>query len=295
MFAILGDIEFELAGGLVNMEWRETSDWAEHARIAGKPLLEWVGDGLSEYSLEILLHPALGNPVARRQELQEAKDRHQPLKLVLGNGDYPGTYVITDMSFTPRRSMGDGRLFSGSIRITLREFVGAVPDHSTPRGLIPGGRAGTSMATLTTPDVRGATSAPSSITRRVLEHSRAADTQLRSGLDLYEAAHVLRSNPAAMLGRVPRLLDATRAMLTPLGDYAEAAGVLDGGGDLVKAASGALAEVASARSWLSSLDAGTVVDRVEAAGGALNRAAGQLSQVDVPLAKLTAAVVTRRA
>ncbi|MDH0894352.1 MULTISPECIES: phage tail protein [unclassified Pseudomonas] len=295
MFALLGDIEFELAGGLVGMEWRETSDWAEHARIAGKPLLEWVGDGLAEYSLEIQFHPMLGDPEVRRKELKKAKDEHQPLKLVLGNGEYPGAYVITDMSVSPRRSMGDGRLFSGSIRITLREFVGALQDQASPRGLIPAGLAGTNMAALASPDVQATPTAPASVARQVLEHARSAATVLRSGLELYEAAQVLRSNPAAVLGRVPRLLDATRAVLAPLGDYADAAGVLDGGGDLVSAASGALADVLTARSWLSPINAGNVLERVEAAGGALERAAGRLGEVDVPLAQLAAAVVTRRA
>lgn len=295
MFAILGGIEFEVAGGLVAMEWRETSDWVEHARIAGKPLLEWVGDGLTEYSLEILLHPALGDPEARLQALREAKGRHEPLKLVLGNGEYPGAYVITEMSNTPKRSMGDGRIFSASLRFTLREFVGALPDRTNPRGLIPSGLAGTNRAALAAPGAQGTTTAPASIGRQVLEHARSAGTVLRAGLEVYDAAQVLRSNPAALLGRVPRLLDATRSMLAPLGDYADAAGLLDGGGDMVSAASGALADVLTARSWLSPVGVGNVVDRMDAAGTALERAAGRLGDVDIPLARLAADVVTRRA
>lgn len=295
MFAILGDIEFEVAGGLVNMEWREASDWAEHARIAGKPLLEWVGDGLSEYTLEIVLHPMLGDPDARLRELKDAKAQHMPLKLVLGNGDYPGAYVITDLSNSPRRAMSDGRLFSATLRVTLREFVGVFPESGSPRGLIPPGLAGTNRAALAAPDVQATPSTPVSIARQVLEHARSAATVLRSGVKLYEVAKVLRSNPTALLGRVPQLLDVTRSVLAPLDGYIDTAGLLSDSGSLLGAASGAMAEVLVARSWLSPIDASTVVDRMEAAGGALNRAAVRLGEADVPLARLTADVVTRRA
>ena len=291
MFAILGDIEIEVAGGLVGMEWRETSDWAEHARIAGKPLLEWVGDGLAEYTLDIVLHPALGDPEVRLQEMKTAKAQHMPLKLVLGNGDYPGAYVITEMSSSPRRAQADGRIFSANLYVTLREFVGEFPDQANPRGLLARGLAGEPAA----PDVQVQVAQPDSPARKLLEHARSAATMLRSSIEMYGAVQQLRSNPAVLLSRLPRLLDATRDVMAPLGKYIDTAGLLDGGGELVTAASGAMADVLSARSWLVSMDAVNAADRLSAAGNALERAAGRLSDVDVPLARLTAAVVTRRA
>ena len=71
MFAILGDIEFDVAGGISGLEQSGTADWAEHARIQGKPLLEWTGEGLDTCTISIELHPLLGDPEARLRALQD--------------------------------------------------------------------------------------------------------------------------------------------------------------------------------------------------------------------------------
>ena len=86
MFAILGDIEFTVAGGISAMEQSGSSDWAEHRRIQGKPLLEWIGEGLDECSLTLELHPALGDPEQRLRALRQAKGQHQPLAFSLAVG-----------------------------------------------------------------------------------------------------------------------------------------------------------------------------------------------------------------
>lgn len=90
MFAILGNIEFTVAGGISGIEHSGSADWAEHARIQGKPLLEWMGEGLDEYQLTIELHPVLGDPEERLRALRLAKSQHQPLAFVMGSGEYLG-------------------------------------------------------------------------------------------------------------------------------------------------------------------------------------------------------------
>jgi phage protein U len=81
MFAILGDIEFTVAGGISAMTHSGSADWAEHARMQGKPLLEWVGEGLDECSLTLELHPLLGNPQQRLRALHLANVSTSPWRL----------------------------------------------------------------------------------------------------------------------------------------------------------------------------------------------------------------------
>ena len=47
-WGVLGEIEFEVLSHPSAQSERTTADYAEHARLQGKPLLQWVGDGLDE-------------------------------------------------------------------------------------------------------------------------------------------------------------------------------------------------------------------------------------------------------
>ncbi|EQU87532.1 phage tail protein, partial [Escherichia coli] len=51
MFAVLGDIEFELITYWDGFEATFGVDYAEHARIGGKPGLQFVGDRLDEIQI----------------------------------------------------------------------------------------------------------------------------------------------------------------------------------------------------------------------------------------------------
>lgn len=62
MFAVLGDIEFELITYWDGFEATFGVDYAEHARIGGKPGLQFVGDRLDEiqitlFSISIIVYP----------------------------------------------------------------------------------------------------------------------------------------------------------------------------------------------------------------------------------------------
>lgn len=56
MFAVLGDIEFELITYWDGFEATFGVDYAEHARIEGKPGLQFVGDRLDEIQISLVLH-----------------------------------------------------------------------------------------------------------------------------------------------------------------------------------------------------------------------------------------------
>lgn len=83
MWAVLGDIEFELRNQPSRQDDRATADYAQHALIQGKPRLEWVGDGLDELTLELTLHALLADPEAQIRRLKTALRAHEPLPYVL--------------------------------------------------------------------------------------------------------------------------------------------------------------------------------------------------------------------
>ncbi|HFV8933106.1 TPA: phage tail protein, partial [Escherichia coli] len=56
MFAVLGDIEFELITYWDGFEATSGVDYAEHARIGSKPGLQFVGDRLDEIQISLVFH-----------------------------------------------------------------------------------------------------------------------------------------------------------------------------------------------------------------------------------------------
>ena len=56
MFAVLGDIEFELITYWDGFEATFGVDYAEHARIEGKPGLQFIGDRLDEIQISLVFH-----------------------------------------------------------------------------------------------------------------------------------------------------------------------------------------------------------------------------------------------
>ena len=67
MFAVLGDIEFELITYWDGFEATFGVDYAEHARIGGKPGLQFVGDRLDEIQITLVFHQHYCVPPAKQQ------------------------------------------------------------------------------------------------------------------------------------------------------------------------------------------------------------------------------------
>ncbi len=74
MFAVLGDIEFELITYWDGFEATFGVDYAEHARIEGKPGLQFVGDKLDEIQISLGLPSAL---LCARRGAGETENGHE--------------------------------------------------------------------------------------------------------------------------------------------------------------------------------------------------------------------------
>jgi len=288
MFAVLGNIEFEILNSPTGLERRDSADWARHTLIQGKPKLEWTGEGLEEISMEISLHVALGDPEARLQELRDAKAKHQPLAFVLGSGNYLGPYVLSDISTTVRRTNATGGLWAAAVQVSLIEYTGQFSPPPARSGLLDA--AGNLIAPLS----QTAASASPSPTQQMIGNARSAGNVLRAGVDLYQSVRN-GGNPATVLGQVPQLLSVTSQAIAPLQGMVGVAGLLKDGASLATAGSGALSDVQMAISSLSPASVESVLTQVDYATEKVTHAASRLDGVGSQLLDLAVSVVTRRA
>ncbi|PMY62075.1 MULTISPECIES: phage tail protein [Pseudomonas] len=293
MFAILGEIEFTVAGGISGMEQSGSADWAEHARIQGKPLLEWIGEGLDECNLTIELHPLLGDPEARLRALRQAKAKHEPLAFVMGSGEYHGAYVITNIGNTVRRATATGQIQSAVVQLNLKEYTGAFTRKVTRSGLLDTALSGTSAAAAGSPGLISRLMPAPSTVQAVIGHAKTAGNMLKAGQNLYET--VKSGNASMILGQVPQLLGVTARAIEPLQGLTAAAGLLDDGADLSRLGEDVLSSVMGARSALDPVDLGNIVDRFTASRQSLGQALATMDGASTRLAGLAAQVLTRKA
>jgi len=293
MYAVLGKIEFEVASGITGMEQRSTADWAEHSLIQGKPLLEWIGDGLDELSFSMQLHPWLGDPEARLRTLREAKSKHEPMAFVLGSGEYVGAFVIADISNTPRRTSADGRLYSSNVQVTLREYAGPFTPKLVKPGLIDSAVQSTAAAKIATPALISKLAPVLTSAQQVVGYARQAGTMIQQAKTIYDA--VKNFNPMTLLTQAPQLAALAERALGPIAGLTEAASFIREGQDIAQLGQSLYGSVSGARSSLSPLDLGNVVDRFETSGNYIAQAYDRLDGASTRLTGLAAQVITRRA
>lgn len=293
MFAILGDIEFTVAGGITGMDQSSSADWAEHARIQGKPLLEWIGEGLDECNLTIELHPVLGDPEERLRALRLAKTKHEPLAFVMGSGEYLGAYVITNIGNNIRRTTATGQINSATVQLSLKEYTGAFTRKVARPGLLNTALSGTPAAAAGSPGLISRLMPSPSTVQSVIGHAKTAGNMLKAGQNLYET--VKSGNASMILGQVPQLLGVTARAIEPLQGLTAAAGLLKDGADLSRLGEDVLGSVMGARSALNPVDLGNIVDRFTSSRESIDQALTTMNGASTRLAGLAAQVLTRKA
>jgi len=121
MYAVLGDVEFELITYFDGLDVQFGVDYAEHARIGQKPRLQWVGDKLDEMRIQLVFHASYCDPEQEFLKLLAAMRTREARQFVLGNGTYKGWFVVTELSGTSRQTDGKGALIAMEASTTLRE------------------------------------------------------------------------------------------------------------------------------------------------------------------------------
>ncbi len=175
MFAVLGEIPFEVVGSPEGFESRRAYDFAEHRVVESKPRLQWLGNDLERLKFELRLHSSFTDPAAKLALLRSTAAAHLALPLVFGNGGFRGFFVIESISMRSQQLSARGVPIAITAALALKEWAveselssGAppIPDF-VPLGIIPavssssdGGSPGTIpgvSALLSLSPARGAT------------------------------------------------------------------------------------------------------------------------------------------
>lgn len=121
MFAVLGDIPFQVVGSPEALSDSRSYDYAEHRVVQARPQLQWLANDLAIIRMEMLLHRSFTDPAASLLVLQQTASSHVALPLVFGNGEFRGYFVIVAIETVSRQLSGVGDVFAVLVRLTLRE------------------------------------------------------------------------------------------------------------------------------------------------------------------------------
>ena len=123
MFAVLGEIQFEVVGSPEGYESAGAYGFDEQRVIESKPRLQWVGDELERLSFELMWHSSFTNPAAQLALLRATAALHQALPLVFGNGGFRGFFVIESIKMKSQQLSAGGALIAIRVALALREWA----------------------------------------------------------------------------------------------------------------------------------------------------------------------------
>lgn len=302
MYALLGDIQFDLITYFDGMQAQFGADFAEHALIDGKPRLQYVGEKLDEFRIDLCFHIFYCDPEKELIKLQKAKKAHMAMSFVLGNGDYKGWFVLTEVQATSRATDKSGTLQSLDASITLREYVGdklnPLPPPAVQPKLAPAAAQAKTIADAGgLSGVIGAVKSVQSTVRQVVAYANQAKSALKVVTDAVRVVQQLRTNPLAALSRVPGVLQGLGQAAGPLQAMApalaEVSSQLPEVIGTIRNVTTAATAVRNSVNALSQCNISNVVGKIEYMAGQANVASNALQQSAPAISKLAAKVVTR--
>jgi phage protein U len=145
MFALLGEIPFQVIGSPEIFESSRRFDYAEHRVVEDLPRLQWLAPELENITLAMLFHASFTDPAAQLAALLIAGEDHQARALVLGNGVFRGFFVVESVATSDLQLGADGTPIAIRVQTKLREwapgseFDPAAPPRlaSAPLGIAP--------------------------------------------------------------------------------------------------------------------------------------------------------------
>lgn len=295
MFAILGDIEFDMLNSPDTLDGTFGSEYAELSRIGVKPGLQFTGDKADEYRISILFHQLYGNPVLRYQAINEARLRHQAMAFVLGNGDYKGWYVITDLSAGMQMMDVDGTLQALQLEMTLREFTGTPANPLKPPALksqLPG------LSALTKPEqpVTGV----AGMIRSAVGYARQAQSALQTASQIVRVARQVKTNPVAAFTRIPGIMtslgDVTGSLSKSIPALQGLTNVLPEAASVARTAGSVVSTVDKAYQSVKLLNLSNPANlggTLDSVGSVIGSATSSLDSVSPQLSKMASRIITR--
>lgn len=107
-----------------DMERKVSGRWVVHDVIKGKPKSEFLGAGLQEVSLSVLLLSTMGvKPRKTLERIRKATERGERFTFVIGGKPVSkNKWVITETSETWDVIFSKGELVQARIELNLREY-----------------------------------------------------------------------------------------------------------------------------------------------------------------------------
>ena len=129
MIAYFGDMEFEVNGWKVmtftEFSRKSSARWAEHEVIGEKPMSQFLGPELDVVTFTVPLNASYGLSPRHIMEMWLGYNR-EGLAFPLIIGDKPlgvDKWVVIDINQEWGTVLNDGKLYSGSIDVTLKEYI----------------------------------------------------------------------------------------------------------------------------------------------------------------------------
>jgi phage protein U len=123
LFAVLGDIQFEVVGSPESYESTDGYDFPEQRVIESKPRLQWVGDELERLNVELMWHASFTNPAAQLALLRATAATHLALPLVFGDGGFRGFFVIESIKVKSQQLSAGGAPIAIRVALALKEWI----------------------------------------------------------------------------------------------------------------------------------------------------------------------------
>ena len=127
MFAVLGEIQFQVVGSPEAYESFGAYDFAEQKVIESKPQLQWVGDDLERVKFELVWHASFTNPAAQLALLRATAAEHLAQPLVFGNGEFRGFFVIESINVKSQQLSAGGAPIAIRVALALKEWNSDLP------------------------------------------------------------------------------------------------------------------------------------------------------------------------
>ncbi|TAM05620.1 MAG: phage tail protein [Paraburkholderia sp.] len=298
MFALLGDIQFDLIGYFDGFESTFGANYAEHGLIHGKPRLQRVGDNLDEIRVALSFHFKYCDPEAELLKLRTALAARQAMALVFGNGDYKGWFVLTTVEATSKQTDASGTVMALEANITLREFAGDKKRPLNPPAVKPKVPPVAAKAVARAPSaVKSAANTVRKIVQQGVAYANQARTAIRIATDTVQAAKRLTHDPAGALEQIGGIVGDLQRASGPLAKIGSAlaplAESIPDAVSVIRSSSTALGSIRAAQHSLASANFGNITQVLDTTLSNLTNATDAFSNAEPAISRLAARVITR--
>ena len=139
MFAVFGEILFEVLDSPSGFDSSRSWEYAEQPVVEDRPKLQWIANALELLEVDFSFHASFTNPSAQLNALTVAADDHNARALVFGNGVHRGYFVVTAIRTMSSQMSADGSLIAITMRVSLKEwsFASEISSSTTPTAPFP--------------------------------------------------------------------------------------------------------------------------------------------------------------